>query len=263
MICFDKGNCLINLFYYRRCFIPWNKKNIVIIPAGGTGKRFESNIPKQFIDLGGVPILIRTLLIFENIPEIDLIIISMSKEWIGLTMELISQYKLKKIGNIVEGGFERQDSVYNALETKEAIHSEIILIHDAVRPFADSGLVRRIISAAYEFGAAVPALHPKETIKQIGVNNLVKMTIDRSKLICIQTPQGFRTDIIINSYQKANKEQYYSTDDAALVEAAGYPVKFIQGDEANIKITTKFDMLYAGVLLDILKDKSELNNINI
>ena len=113
-----------------------------------------------------------------------------------------------------------------------------------MRPFASPQLVRKIIRNADEYGAAIPALKQKETIKQIDENGMVLKTLDRSMLCAVQTPQGFKADIIISSYKKAISDNFYGTDDAVLVENAGYPIKVIDGEETNIKITTQFDIQF-------------------
>ena len=116
------------------------------------------------------------------------------------------------------------------------------MIHDAVRPFFSVELVNKIISTAAEFGVAIPALTPNDTIKEIDTNGFVLRTHNRKKLCCIQTPQGFKPEIIVPAYDKAKTDCYYGTDDAALAEYAGFPVKVIEGEESNIKITTPHDI---------------------
>jgi 2-C-methyl-D-erythritol 4-phosphate cytidylyltransferase len=188
--------------------------------------------------------LIHTLKLFERIDEVSNVIVAITPSWEDYARDMISLHGLQKISRILQGGKERQDSVQNALHTFAPDEFDTVIIHDAVRPFASHELVRKIIVKAGEFGAVIPALNPKETIKQIDENGMVVKTLDRSILCAVQTPQGFQTNIILTAYKKAFDNNYYATDDAALVEYAGYPVKVIDGEETNIKITTRFDIQF-------------------
>jgi 2-C-methyl-D-erythritol 4-phosphate cytidylyltransferase len=137
----------------------------------------------------------------------------------------------------------------NALNSPEIKNSEIVLVHDAVRPFASSELVSNIIKAVKKYNAAIPATMPKETIKQKDNNDCVRLTYARSLLASVQTPQGFNKNILIDAYKKAKKDNFYGTDDASLVEHSGNKVKIIQGEETNIKITTPLDLEIAYLIL--------------
>lgn len=219
-------------------------KCVVIIPAAGIGTRFGGQLPKQFSDYDSIPILIHTLKLFERVDEVANVIVAITPSWEDYTKDMISIHSLLKVNKIIEGGKERQDSVFNALNSLNTNEYDIVIIHDAVRPFASSELVRKIINTAGEYGAVVPALTPKETIKQIDDKGMVQRTLDRNTLCAVQTPQGFRSEIINSAYKKAIDNNFYATDDAALVEYAGFPVKVIEGEETNIKITTKFDIQF-------------------
>jgi 2-C-methyl-D-erythritol 4-phosphate cytidylyltransferase len=221
----------------------------LIIPSGGSGRRFGATQPKQFTELAGIPIIIRTLKIFESIDEISNLIIPSIPEYFDLTRRLIEQYGIKKPIVIIEGGAERQDSVYNALQMLSVADSDIVLIHDAVRCLATDTLVKNLISVANKYGAAIPGIEPNDTIKLIDLSSAAIETIERRKLRAIQTPQVFRTEIIIESYKKANAEGFYSTDDAALAEHSGYRVQVIDGERDNIKITTVADLSRAELIL--------------
>lgn len=228
----------------------------VIIPAGGVGKRFGSNIPKQFIEIAGVPVLIHTLNIFDNIDEVDSIVVSVHSEWYTFTKDLLAKYNIKKVKELVVGGLERQDSVSNALHTKTAADSDIILVHDAVRPFCTPKLVRKIIDTVEETGAAIPAVKPKETIKEISYKGEVVKTIDRTKLSMVQTPQGYWYDILLNAFNSATKAAFVGPDSASLVEFIGYKVTVVDGEDSNIKITTPFDFRIGEIIFEENKNKS-------
>ena len=221
----------------------------VIIPAAGNGTRFGTQIPKQFVELQSKPIIIHTLQIFEINPLISSIVLCLSSEWIGFVESLISSYKLRKIKSIVLGSTERQFSIKNALESAVAKSSDILLVHDAVRPFASQELISSVIHSAAKYGAAIPALIPKETIKVYNSSKTNIRTLDRSSLLSAQTPQGFKRNILIDAYKNARINNLAATDDASLVEALGIPVSIVKGEETNIKLTTPIDYKLAEIIL--------------
>ncbi len=221
-------------------------KTTVIIPAGGVGNRFGADIPKQFNHLSGIPVIVHTL---KKFWICDNIIISSHPDWVDHLKELVFEHSIPNVKAIVKGGATRQHSVYNALCHEVAEESEVILVHDAVRPFANKELIQSIMLSAIDYGAAIPGLTPKDTIKQISKENLIKQTIDRNTLSMVQTPQGFRYNIIRKAYDNAIDNNFEGTDSASLVELIGQPVKIIEGDETNIKITTPMDMVMAEYLM--------------
>ena len=243
----------------------------LIIPAGGNGQRFGGGLPKQFQLLNDVPIIIKSIRAFENVPGIDTVIISTMPHWISYTFDILKKFPVKLKVRIVNSGSQRQDSVHNALRSDDAQNSDIILIHDAVRPFPSVELIKKIIRTAKVDGAAIPGMIPKDTIKTIKINkvqeftkpvpdavNHVMETVNRNNLRSIQTPQGFRRDIINSAYEKAMKNKFYATDDASLCEYAGFPVTIVEGDDNNIKITTQLDYKLS-MILDKTSEDSGLN----
>jgi len=222
----------------------------VIIPAGGIGSRLGESIPKQFIKLDNIPILARTLLKFQNHEKIYNIIISINADWIDTAKSYVDEYNINKVKEIVIGGATRQESINNALQTDIAKNSEIILIHDAVRPFVSEELISNIISSTIDNGAVIPILTPKETVKELANDNSISKTLPREKIGLAQTPQGFWTDIISKSMNEAMKNNIDNTDDSALVEKNGFKVYSIKGEESNIKITTKIDLQISQFMLN-------------
>lgn len=214
----------------------------VIIPASGTGERFGGRIPKQFLKIDEKEIIAHTLEKFNSIKLIDEIIISTKLEYFVKLSTIIKKYNLRKVKKIVEGGKRRQDSVYNALLNSECKEDDLILIHDAVRPFISSKKIRELISEAKKEKCVIPGLPVSETIKRADDKNFVEETIDRDNLWSVQTPQAFSFDILMKSFEKAYKENFTGTDESAIVEKAGYKVKMIDGERRNIKITTKRDL---------------------
>ena len=216
----------------------------LIVPAGGLGKRFGSALPKQFEIIGDYPIIIHTLKAFETISEISRIYIPVHSDWLDYLQKMLKDYPVNKDIRLLEGGEERQDSVYNALRMPEIVDFDFILVHDAVRPFVSENLILKLLGTALISGSAVPYTVPKDTIRKENID-LTYSIIDRGKLRAIQTPQVFKTKLIKKAYDDAMNSNFYSTDDAALIEALGYQPTLILGEEINIKITTKTDKIIA------------------
>ena len=199
--------------------------------------------PKQYLPLGGRPLLWHTLEAFERSRWVDRLILVLRPEDMDLCRrEVLEPGHFGKVQGVVEGGAERHASVLAGLgETAAA--DEIILVHDAVRPFFDDGLLRRVVEAAAECGAAVPGLPLKETVKR-AVDGQVEATVDRKALFGAQTPQGFRREVLRQAYGRVAQTARI-TDDAMLVEESGHPVRLVEGAEQNIKITTPEDLAWA------------------
>ena len=214
----------------------------VIIPASGSGERFGSKIPKQFLKIEGKEIIALTLEKFNSIKLIDEIIISTKLEYFVKISAILKKYNLRKVSKIVEGGKRRQDSVYNALITSESDYDDMLLIHDAVRPFISKKKIMELIKAAEKEKCVILGLPVNETIKRTDKNNIITETIDRDNVWAIQTPQAFRYDILLKSFEKAYEENFTGTDEAAIVENAGFRVKVMMGEKGNVKITFREDI---------------------
>lgn len=225
----------------------------VIIPAGGVGKRFGSSIPKQFVEIAGAPVLIHTLNIFEKVEEVENVVVSVHSEWYSFTKEIVQKYGIKKVKEVVIGGLERQDSVSNAIHTKTVGESDIVMVHDAVRPFCTPKLVKKVLEYVEDAGAVIPATKPTETIKEVTPKGEVVKTIDRSKLAMIQTPQAFWYDIIKTAYEKAMLANFYGPDSASLVEFIGYKVTTVEGEDSNLKITSPYDLKIGELLFQEIR----------
>lgn len=207
--------------------------------------RLGTELAKPFIEIAGKPILNHTLEKFINIQGLRQIIIVASPQNVSLVQELTSEYSGADLNlTVVEGGKERQDSIYNALE-KVQENVELVMVHDAVRPFVKSSQVLRCIESASEHGAAVLAMPVKDTIKNVDAENFVKATPDRSKLWQVQTPQVFKAKMLVDAYEWAMKEGVTGTDDSSLMEAFGGKVKVVEGDMGNFKITYPIDLKMA------------------
>jgi 2-C-methyl-D-erythritol 4-phosphate cytidylyltransferase len=214
----------------------------VVIPAGGLGKRFGVDKPKQFVEINGVTVLQQTLQKFQCCGAVDFIVVSSHPKYIKDVEKIIKRKKIEKVMCVVSGGRQRQDSVWNAVVEIVKYQPDIILIHDAVRPFVSRKLILKIIQAAKEFEAAVPALPSKDTIKISDGKGFLINTPERKNLFAVQTPQGFQTKIIVEAFERAIADGFHGTDDASLVERIRKKVKLVEGEYGNIKITTKEDI---------------------
>jgi len=223
---------------------------IAIIPAAGIGARMGSDKAKQFIDLCGRPMLAVTLSRFQECNLVDKIVVVVSEDDVDYcNREIVNRYKQSKVYKVVIGGKRRQDSVRKGLEAVGDL-CRWVLIHDGVRPLVTTGLIEKVIKASKKYQAVATGIPVKETVKELDAQNNVKISIDRSCLWLIQTPQIFRFADINLAHQKAIKNGWEeATDDAFLIEKMGIPVKIIEGEENNIKVTTPRDLDIARFLI--------------
>lgn len=210
---------------------------IAIIAAAGRGKRLGSSLPKQFLKVRGRTILEMSVEAFEQNKYVDEIFVAANADYCELTEKLCRGFsKLKKI---VAGGAERQDSVRAALDCLRG-ENGIVLVHDAARPFVSEAVINAVIEGTADFGAAIPTVPAKDTIRQ--VDGTGSRTLQRETLARVQTPQGFRISLIKHAFEKAQAEGFLGTDDASLVERMGINISMVQGEDANRKITTREDL---------------------
>ncbi|RDU34884.1 2-C-methyl-D-erythritol 4-phosphate cytidylyltransferase [Neobacillus piezotolerans] len=221
-------------------------KYTVILPAAGRGKRMGAGINKLLLELDGVPVLIHTLLVFENDENCKAMILAVNPDERDEMEGLLNRYKIKKPVKFALGGAERQQSVFNGL--KEAGGEGLVLVHDAARPFITKSLIGRLAEAAERDGAAILAVPVKDTVKK-AIGNHVAETIERSSLWAVQTPQAFRISVLLEAHERAGQDSFLGTDDASLVERLPHPVAIVQGDYNNIKLTTREDLVFAEAIL--------------
>ncbi len=231
-------------------------KVVAVVPAGGTGKRMGVGTPKQFLMLGGVPMMLHALRVLDRTPGVTEVILVVPKEERDRALaEVVERYGLKKVLKVVPGGATRQESVQHGLnEVDEDV--EIVVVHDAVRPFITEDRIERSIEAARKHGGAIVAVPMKDTPKQAGPDRLIQRTLDRTDLWLAQTPQTFRRALVAEAYRKAAIAHVHATDDAALVERLGHKVAIVEGSWENIKITTPEDMILAEAILAARKGKA-------
>lgn len=237
-------------------------KIVAIITAGGMGLRLPGKVKKQFRLLDGTPILIHTLKPFLSHKAISEIIITLPQDEMQEFQATINKYiaarEITKPIAFCAGGLKRQDSVYEALKICP-VDTDIVLIHDGVRPFVTENLIDALLDMVYDFGAAIPTAPVTNTIKTIN-GKTIDHTLKREKLLQAYTPQAFGFPLILKCYQKAMTERYYSTDDASLLEHYGYSVHYLQDDSHNLKITDEFDLLVAEQIIKLTKTNKGSGN---
>ncbi|HHY71827.1 MAG TPA: 2-C-methyl-D-erythritol 4-phosphate cytidylyltransferase [Bacillus bacterium] len=221
----------------------------VVIPAAGQGKRMNAGMNKQFIKLNNIPVIIHTLNVFDKDENCQGIILAVNEYEVNIFIELIREHHIKKVIKIVNGGKERQHSVYNGLKAlRDQVENTIVLIHDGARPFIKKTTIHKLVRCAARYDGAVVAVPVKDTIKAVQ-NNIVQKTVERSSLWSVQTPQAFRLSVILAAHQDAENHHFLGTDDSSLVERLGKNVHIVIGDYENIKLTTQEDLLYGEAIL--------------
>lgn len=240
-------------------------KVVVIIPAAGLGTRMASApgatgkklaASKQFAELAGTPILIHTLRKFAASPAVTEIFIALrTNEIAGFRARLEREAKdvLKKKVQLVAGGEHRQQSVANGIAAISAAPDDIVLVHDAVRPFVTEEIIQEVIRGAQKYGAAIAGVPAVDTVKQVERTSegaLITATLPREHVVMAQTPQGFRYDVLKKAFDEASADGFMGTDEASLVERSGHEVAVVMGSHRNIKITTPADLELAEFYLE-------------
>jgi 2-C-methyl-D-erythritol 4-phosphate cytidylyltransferase len=220
------------------------KLNTAIIPAAGIGVRMHADRAKQMLELGGVPVLVHTLMRFQHCDAVDQIILVLQPNLTTEVLAMISRHQLTKVARVVAGGAERQDSVYRGLQVVKEETAGIIAVHDAVRPFVKPEEIRSVIDRAETTGAALMALAATDTIKQVK-SGRVQRTLDRRRIYYAQTPQAFRYSVLREAFERAYADGFMGTDESQLVERVGHRVSIVEGSPINIKITRPFDLRFA------------------
>ncbi|HEY4612857.1 MAG TPA: 2-C-methyl-D-erythritol 4-phosphate cytidylyltransferase [Bacteroidota bacterium] len=230
-------------------------KVTVIVPAAGAGSRVGGTVKKQFVLLRNKPVLVHTLQRFEHCPDVDEIAVAVPEESIVEMEKLVSHYRLHKVSRVVVGGARRQDSVYHALRGLVLKDSDIVLVHDGVRPFVQPKQISQLVKACRSHDAVVLAVQPKDTVRRSNGGGFFDQTLDRSALWLVQTPQVFKARLLLKAFERARKDKFYSTDEVALVERLGVKAKIIEGSYDNIKITTQEDLELGLLILERWSEK--------
>ena len=229
-------------------------KHIAVIVAGGKGLRMQSGTKKQFMDLEGIPVLVRTLMAFDTCCQVNEMILVLPEQDLDFCRNtLIRTDTFTTPLHFIKGGATRQESVANGLvlAQKLSAHPEktLVLVHDGVRPFVTRALVTRCVEGALKKGACIPGIQITDTVKKADHNAMIRCTLDRQSLYRAQTPQVFRLDLILKAFSHARKTRFLGTDEASLFEHAKIPVLLVEGERFNIKLTTPGDLVFARLIL--------------
>jgi len=221
-----------------------------IITAAGSGTRLPGLLKKQYRELGGIPILIRSIEPFITSEKIDNLIITAPEDDLEHTEALIGQYfeDIDKPYLVIPGGMERQDSVFGALQSCPE-GTQFVAVHDGVRPFVSQELLDELFSLVQREKAVIPAAKLKHTIKHVDGDYAVQ-TIPRQQLIQVFTPQVFSYELLLNAYLEAYAAGFTGTDDASLLERLGIKVRYLLSSEFNLKVTDEADLFFASQLIN-------------
>ncbi len=216
-----------------------------VIVAGGSGSRMKTAVRKQYLNLGGVPIVAHTLMAFDRHPDLDRIVLVVPEndlEW--CRADMVAPLSLEHGVQLVAGGRRRQDSVLNGLAAV-GVSDGTVMIHDAVRPFVRLSLMNACLAGVKNTGGCIPAIPATDTLKQVDASGVIVGTLNRHQIRLAQTPQTFSLDLIRSAHQLAGQRGFTATDDASIAEFAGEMVTVVPGDPDNIKITTPADLSIA------------------
>jgi 2-C-methyl-D-erythritol 4-phosphate cytidylyltransferase len=219
-----------------------------IIAAAGFGRRMRTDRPKQLLVLDGTPIIVHTIRKFAACSVIDYVIVTATRDSADEVRDLVKSAGFKKPVTVIEGGERRQDSVAAGLQHLQP-GTEIVAVHDGVRPFVSVADIENVVREAERSGAAILGVPIVDTVKQ-AEKEFVECTLTREHLVLAQTPQVFRTEILNEAFESARKDEYYGTDESSLVERLGRPVAIVRGSERNIKITRPSDLTLALAFLE-------------
>lgn len=222
-------------------------KYTVVLPAAGSGKRMKADRNKLLLELSGKPIFIYTLEVFDRDPDCEGMWLAVKEDERELIEAYVERYRIKKVKGYATGGAERQDSVRAGLEMA-AGQCEVVLVHDAARPFISPIVIRELVEQANESGAAIAGVPVKDTIKKVR-ESVITETVNRAELWMIQTPQAFRYELLMEAAQRAKADGFLGTDEAMLVERMGHPVQIVESTYDNVKMTTPDDLIYGKAIL--------------
>ncbi len=222
---------------------------VAVVPAAGRGARMGGNIPKQFLSLGDIPILVYALRTLESVQSItDIIVVIPQADQAFCREDIIQRYGIRKVTDIVAGGLRRQDSVRNGVMAITETPA-LVVVHDGVRPFVSKEIVMNAVQVAMESGAALVAIPMKDTVKRVNQEGYVEDTLNREDLWLAQTPQVFRYSWLREAHELAEAQDLEVTDDAGLIEQLGYPISIVEGSAHNIKITRPEDLALGEAIL--------------
>jgi len=220
---------------------------IVVLPAAGSGKRMNAGHNKLFLTLRDKPILVHTLEVFEQDSNCTGIWLAVKPEERETIQEMLRTFNITKVKGLPAGGDERQHSVYACIQAAGS-ESELILVHDAARPFIEPTVITELVETAKKTGAAIAGVKAKDTMKRV-LNGIIEETVDREQLWMIQTPQAFQTSILLQAERQAERDGFLGTDESMLVERLGVNVHVVESTYDNVKMTTQEDLVIGEAIL--------------
>ena len=223
--------------------------SFAIIPSGGVGKRINSSLPKQYVKVKGKELIAYTLEIFQECSLIDKIIIAAQPEYNPLLEEIKEKYKISKLYKIVEGGKERQDSVFNALQATNAEDDDVIVVHDAARPLLSNNILQKSITEAKIFDNVIVAIKATDTL--VSGKEFVQDYLDRNITYHVQTPQISKYKTLLDAMNFAKTNNFIGTDESILLHKASNKIKIVEGSSLNFKVTTQSDLDLFTIISDI------------
>ena len=227
-----------------------------MVPAGGTGTRMGNEIPKQFLQLGGVPLLIHALRVLESSKAIAEIVVVVPEDAVTYCQqELLPQFPLSKVSTVTAGGARRQDSVWNGVQAVDE-RTKIVVVHDAVRPFVTGTMIEEVVDGARTHGAAIVAIPLHDTVKRAAPDGMIETTLDRQRLWSAQTPQAFNVELLREAHRSSQEAGIDATDDAFMVEQIGHRVAIVNGSPDNIKVTRPEDLVRGESIMAARKNYS-------
>lgn len=218
-----------------------------IILAAGMGERI-GNVDKAFLNLGSKPMVVYSLLAFENCPDIDFIVLSVRKERVDGAREMAKLYGISKLTKIVAGGARRQDSMKEGLKAVPP-ESKVVVVHDAARPLVNAEIISMCVRSALDVGSGITAKKVVDTIKECEKGLVVSKTVDREKLWAVETPQAFRLSLLKKAIDKVSRSKITITDDARALEVAGERVQLVEWKKPNFKVTYVEDLQLVSTLI--------------
>lgn len=228
---------------------------VAVVPAAGRGLRMGRDTPKQYLLLGGLPLLVHSLRVLDESDAISAVVLATPQPDLDYCrQDIVARYGFKKIRQVVAGGAERQDSVRLGLAAVGS-EAEIVLVHDAVRPFLTASMIAQVVEAAQKHGAAIVAIPMRDTVKRAGPDGLIEETVDRKPLWLAQTPQAFKRALLEEAHANAHRDGFRATDDAQLVERLGHRVAIVEGSTDNIKVTRPEDLAMGESILAARRGK--------
>lgn len=216
-------------------------KTVAVIPAAGKSKRIGGQTPKQFLTIKGKELIAHTLEVFQRCPLIDEIVVATSEEYFKRMNKIKKEYKISKLKAIVNGGKERQDSVFNAISSLSIKKTDLVAVHDAARPLLPDAVLLSAIKSAQKKGNAVVCIHARDTLMK--GKKTVDSYINRADYYYVQTPQIFKFSDLWYALELAKSQRFYGTDESMLMKRAGFRINIIDGSPLNFKVTSPDDLL--------------------